>query len=1197
MALTHSHQLIWWSVFWVLIMIGCDQENEHADRSSTGVELHAAKSSVIYGDDSRLEYYELAEGDLIKRRAFRSAALLLRPNQVSIQGDRVLLNTTTLREERNLCADERFAQQPSPGHCSGTLIDGDLLLTAGHCVDDATDCRNTRVVFHSLYTALGSLYPTTTQDLYSCEEIIARSNDNTGDYAIIRLDRAVTGSLEPAPFWNVNAAVPLGTNLSLIGGPNGIPLKIDQEGTVLSSGSASRINFELSVDAFGGNSGSGLFNQQGEVVGILVSGRSDYIFDTSSNCFRVDVVGVDSSGIPEDERGGETGTYAYRALTALCAALPTALPCLDEQSGGSNGGDPMSGGTTGTGEMTGGDVPPLECADAQEEDDNARLAVSATFSTFTLYNFCDDAEDWVRFEALGGEKFDFETYAAPFEGISVGSEVDTVLSIFNAQSTLLSEDDDGGSGRASRILGWEAPTTGTYHMRIRSYGSATSEDFVYRLMTRKACSEDEFEDLSVSLVSTDSRARLQDDRPTPERLMTSTPRYPLPLLQERSLCDEDWIPILITDQELVNSPTLIAQTQISLEITTRVDTLLELYDPVGNRVAQNDDRSRTDRSSYFTYQLSPQSPSGTYWLRVSAYNDVYEADGPYTLSVAFAELCDDEDNDQDGVIDEGLVDCLTCEPDLYEDNDHLYEAVGFGLGYITELNHCLDTEDWMSFTLVANQSIDIETYIERNTDTIARLHSATGEVLAGNDDRAQGQLASLIEDFTATATGEYFLQVTEYGNRFGPEYPYSLLVRFACTADEMEHDDLPTEARLLSLEGGGVNEQATLCDPDWRLIELVRGQWVDLTLMSQDQSRSIELQISTDFGRRVISTRLTGVNGTLTQAWEAPETGQYWISTQSGNRYYGGDFPYSLSLETRALDLCDGEDNDQDGLIDEEVRNRCNRCGPLPVERCDGTDNDCDGLVDEETLNACGTCGETPSERCDGTDNDCDGMTDEGVLNACGQCGSAPSEQCDDVDNDCDGLTDEGVLNACGQCGEVPLERCDAVDNDCDGMTDEGLLNACGECGAAPPELCDRVDNDCDGIFDEGCPSTGGSGAGMEGGMEISAGRVAGVEAGEEAAGSEEGGAEVMGGGLRGGETAGIDRGGDDGNAASDDVVVVVNAGEDRVETIAGEPEEAGSRPASSGCASMNKSNPLQSLIWLLFLGYGARSLRRRLSA
>ncbi len=193
---------------------------------------------------------------------------------------------------------------------------------------------------------------------------------------------------------------------------------------------------------------------------------------------------------------------------------------------------------------------------------------------------------------------------------------------------------------------------------------------------------------------------------------------------------------------------------------------------------------------------------------------------------------------------------------------------------------------------------------------------------------------------------------------------------------------------------------------------------------------------------------------------------------------------------------------------------------PSPFEICDGLDNDCDGLVDEDWIQqglACGlgvgTCGVgalgctnghiscegeiLPSvEICDGLDNDCNGITDEGCAcipgesRACsidvGPCttgtqdclpngtwspscsGTVPQpEICDQVDNNCNGSVDEGVLNKCGQCGPEPAEICDGIDNDCDGEVDEGVSNSCGGCWQEGPEICDAIDNDCDGIIDE----------------------------------------------------------------------------------------------------------------------------------
>ncbi len=317
-------------------------------------------------------------------------------------------------------------------------------------------------------------------------------------------------------------------------------------------------------------------------------------------------------------------------------------------------------------------------------------------------------------------------------------------------------------------------------------------------------------------------------------------------------------------------------------------------------------------------------------------------------------------------------------------------------------------------------------------------------------------------------------------------------------------------------------------------------------------------------------------------------------------------------------ETCDGKDNDCNGKTDDGLTAQNSQCahvgvcsGPelsaiclgvngwscdyskvpnyqLVETLCDGLDNDCDGLTDEGYTigQACDgpdsdlcktgtfTCKADKSgsecvnetvtnivEVCDGVDNDCNGLTDEGFLyqnhkvgdtckglGACGVgfvvCGAnltatcstnpdgpnsqAKPEICDNVDNNCNGQTDEGItyngltvgaactaLGACGSgmveckadhtvtCSSAPdgsasmasPEDCNGIDDDCDGITDNNLdadlapCNQVGECGVAlkvscnakkwtcaysgptyqqKETLCDGLDNDCNGITDDG---------------------------------------------------------------------------------------------------------------------------------
>jgi hypothetical protein len=158
----------------------------------------------------------------------------------------------------------------------------------------------------------------------------------------------------------------------------------------------------------------------------------------------------------------------------------------------------------------------------------------------------------------------------------------------------------------------------------------------------------------------------------------------------------------------------------------------------------------------------------------------------------------------------------------------------------------------------------------------------------------------------------------------------------------------------------------------------------------------------------------------------------------------------------------------------------------------------CDkGKVD---LTDCWPCDD--EEICDLEDNDCDGQVDEGTYECTTDCETAPAycvegkmictaedpqeEICDFLDNDCDDEIDEHQRNACDKCGPVPKEVCDGIDNDCNGFLDENLLQECetvcekgyeiclsgmwSNCTAQQPieEYCNGEDDDCDGSIDEG---------------------------------------------------------------------------------------------------------------------------------
>jgi S1-C subfamily serine protease len=220
---------------------------------------------VIYGEDNRVENYQASQA---LRALAASTVALVKKSELSNQRGFFVLGGDNFGSSYNLCSSEPFRDQTSGAFCSGSLVGPNLVMTAGHCITNSTDCANTSFVFDfALTSPSGENKSFPENSVYACSQIIKRELENSGaDYALIELDRAVSGRspLKVRRSGNVSAGDPL----VVIGHPAGLPQKI-AGGAVVRAVQAR--HFVTNLDTYGGNSGSAVFNAATfEIEGILV---------------------------------------------------------------------------------------------------------------------------------------------------------------------------------------------------------------------------------------------------------------------------------------------------------------------------------------------------------------------------------------------------------------------------------------------------------------------------------------------------------------------------------------------------------------------------------------------------------------------------------------------------------------------------------------------------------------------------------------------------------------------------------------------------------------------------------------------------------------------------------------------------------------------------------------------------------------
>lgn len=234
----------------------------------------------IYGTDDRVDVFQLPAGPNLDD--VDSVVALFNRSDVTDNGNGTsTLQTQNFGTANNLCASERFRNQPIGAFCSGFLVAPNVIATAGHCVN-AGNVTDIRFVFgFRMSNATAAVTTINNSEIYRGSDLIGRQEVGDGpDWALVRLDRLVTNH-RIAPIRRTGK-IGDAQALHVIGHPVGLPTKFAGGATVRSN--TPNAFFVANLDTYGGNSGSPVFNSTThEVEGVLVRGETDFVSSGSCN--------------------------------------------------------------------------------------------------------------------------------------------------------------------------------------------------------------------------------------------------------------------------------------------------------------------------------------------------------------------------------------------------------------------------------------------------------------------------------------------------------------------------------------------------------------------------------------------------------------------------------------------------------------------------------------------------------------------------------------------------------------------------------------------------------------------------------------------------------------------------------------------------------------------------------------------------
>jgi hypothetical protein len=314
--------------------------------------------------------------------------------------------------------------------------------------------------------------------------------------------------------------------------------------------------------------------------------------------------------------------------------------------------------------------------------------------------------------------------------------------------------------------------------------------------------------------------------------------------------DTDWVAITLNAGQSY---------RFTLDGGTLADPGLTLYSASGIRITSDDD-SGPGLNALLTYR---PTTTGTFFLGASGYS---AQSGTYTLAAALA------------VTDDFSATTATTG------------RVTVGGAAVPGNIETVDDMDWFAVSLTAGQSYRFNLNANGLPDPLFAIFSATGDLLAADDDSGGGLNSQIL--FTAPTSGTYYLAAMDVGSGLG---------RYTVSAVSQVIDDFAattaTTGRLAV--GGSVSGQVeTSGDKDWFAISLSAGQTYQFKLDGQSLSDAA-LTLYSGAGLQLATDDNSAGNLDALITFKATSTGTYYLGAGGAASQTGG---YVLSASAVASD-------------------------------------------------------------------------------------------------------------------------------------------------------------------------------------------------------------------------------------------------------------------------------------------------------